>query len=157
MPEDNVKDFIRRVKKGVGDKSASGAVRLAGSENFNPKYHPNFPRVAIKESVPGRTVTAEQLESMGLVAPPEPMPEPLTPFRASSSKSRPPRTWSSFQHSLERAPPAKNHKGRDRSTADFTWCMAAIDWGFSAEATAVRLMEESEKARINGRDYARQT
>jgi hypothetical protein len=51
------------------------------------KYHPDFPRVRIKEFVRGNTVTVDQLESLRLVAPPEPMPEPLTPFRASSSKS----------------------------------------------------------------------
>lgn len=43
IPEDDVKDFIRRVKKGVGDKSASGAVRLAGTENFKIKYDPDLP------------------------------------------------------------------------------------------------------------------
>jgi hypothetical protein len=35
--------------------------------------------------------------------------------------------------------------------------MTAIDCGFGAEATAERLLEESEKARIKGRGYARQT
>jgi hypothetical protein len=35
--------------------------------------------------------------------------------------------------------------------------MTAIDCGFSAEAVAERLLEESEKARIKGRGYVRQT
>jgi hypothetical protein len=132
-------------------------MRFAGSENFTVKYHPDFPRVRIKESVPCHTVTVEQLESLGLVTPPEPMPEPLTLFRASSSKSQPPRIWSSYRQALERAPLARNHRGRDRSMADVTWCMTAIDLGFSAEAVAERLLEESEKPRIKGRGYARQT
>jgi hypothetical protein len=34
------------------------------------------------------------------------------------------------------------------------WCMTAITWGWSAAETAERLMEESTKARANGRDYA---
>jgi hypothetical protein len=31
--------------------------------------------------------------------------------------------------------------------ADFSWCMTAIDWGWSIEDTAVKLVEVSEKAR----------
>jgi hypothetical protein len=31
--------------------------------------------------------------------------------------------------------------------ADFTWCMTAIDWGFSTEDTSLKLPEVSEKAR----------
>jgi hypothetical protein len=31
--------------------------------------------------------------------------------------------------------------------ADFTWCMAAIDWGWPIEETAAKLPEVSEKAR----------
>ena len=88
------------------------------------------------------------------MSPPEPVPEPLIPFRASRKNSL---TWPSYQQTLERAPAAKNHKGRDRSMADFVWCMTAIDWGFSAEATAERLLQESHKARDKGRDYALQT
>jgi hypothetical protein len=41
--------------------------------------------------------------------------------------------------------------------ADFTWCMIAIDWGWNIEETAARLMEESSKARENGRHYALET
>ena len=47
--------------------------------------------------------------------------------------------------------------GEDRpdiSKADFTWCMMAIDWGWSVTATAARLMEESRKAQENGERYA---
>jgi hypothetical protein len=35
--------------------------------------------------------------------------------------------------------------------------MTAIDWGFSIEAAAEKLMEESAKAREKGKDYALQT
>jgi hypothetical protein len=99
-PEDQTKDFVRRVKKGIGDKSASGAVRLAGTENFKMKYHPDFPRVAILEAVPGHTVTAAQLEGLGLVAPPEPVKEPLLPFRA--SRNGRPEIWPSYEQTLAR-------------------------------------------------------
>ncbi|MGA7238858.1 MAG: DNA-primase RepB domain-containing protein [Bryobacteraceae bacterium] len=157
-PKDQVKDFVRRVKKGVGDKSASGAVRLAGTENFKAKYYPDFPRVAIVEGVPGRIVTTEQLESLGLVAAPDPVAAaPAKESRTDSfrlSRRGRPETWPSYQRCLDRAPLARHHKGPDRSTADFVWCMTAIDWNFSVEATADRLMEESTRARERGKDYA---
>ena len=35
--------------------------------------------------------------------------------------------------------------------------MTAIDWGWSIEATAARLMEESSKAQENGEGYALMT
>ena len=37
------KDFVRRVRKAVGDadQSASGATRIAGVENFKVKYSPD--------------------------------------------------------------------------------------------------------------------
>ena len=47
--------------------------------------------------------------------------------------------------------------GEDRpdiSRADFTWCRTAIEWGWSREATANRLMELSTKAKENGEAYA---
>jgi hypothetical protein len=35
--------------------------------------------------------------------------------------------------------------------------MTAISWGFSVDAVAERLMEESSKARANGKGYAELT
>jgi len=35
----------------------------------------------------------------------------------------------------------------NRSVADFNWCMTAIDWRWSVEDTAAKLVEASEKAR----------
>ncbi len=37
--------------------------------------------------------------------------------------------------------------GPDRGMADFSWCMTAIDWGWSIEDTAAKLVDVSEKAR----------
>ena len=45
----------------------------------------------------------------------------------------------------------------DISRADFTWCMTAIDWGWSVDDTAPRLMEARGKARENGDRYAMET
>jgi hypothetical protein len=49
--------------------------------------------------------------------------------------------------SLASAPPNCAGTGPDRSMADFTWCMTAIDWGWSINETARKLPEVSEKAR----------
>jgi RepB DNA-primase from phage plasmid len=77
VPEgkDQSKEFARRVREAVGsyDKSASGATRVAGTENFKVKYAPRFPTVTIEETHPGRVMTLEQLQSMGLLAEPEPV------------------------------------------------------------------------------------
>ena len=53
-----------------------------------------------------------------------------------------------------RAPLAHNSDQKDVRRADFTWCMTAIDWGWSVEDTAERLLEESDKTRENGPAYA---
>ena len=50
--------------------------------------------------------------------------------------------------------------GEDRpdiSRADFTWCRTAIEWGWSTQATASRLLELSTKAKENGERYAVET
>jgi hypothetical protein len=51
------------------------------------------------------------------------------------------------------------HQGEkpDISKADFVWCMTALDWGWSVEETAARLLQESSKARENGEKYALMT
>jgi hypothetical protein len=36
--------------------------------------------------------------------------------------------------------------GPDRSMADFSWCMTAIDWGRSIEETAIKLPQVSARA-----------
>jgi hypothetical protein len=144
-------DFARRVKKGSGaDATASGATRVAGTANFKRKYEPNFPMVTILEAVPGRTVTPDQLENLGLVSPePEYLPPP-----ARVSPSRGVKRWPNYRRCLERAPNNRDGNGKDTSRADFVWCMTAIDWGWSIEETAARLMEESRKAQENGEPYA---
>ena len=64
------RQFNRRVRSAIGanDEAASRATRLAGTENFKAKYSPNYPVVTIVEAHPGRVMTPEQLESLGLVA-----------------------------------------------------------------------------------------
>ena len=67
------------------------------------------------------------------------------------------RKWPDYARSLQGAPPNHGNTGPDISRADFTWCMTALDWGFSIEETANKLMEVSAKAKENGEHYAMRT
>jgi hypothetical protein len=109
--------------------------------------------VRINSTAPGRIVTKEQLEAMGLIAAPE--PEITAPaFTARTPQGRTgqqsatrAKVWPDYARSLAGAPPSRDGCGPDRSMADFTWCMRAIDWGWSIEDTAQKLPEVSEKTR----------
>lgn len=137
-------DFGRRLRRGTGaDPTASGSTRVAGSRNFKEKYAPEFPTVEIDRANAGNVVTASALELAGLVAPPEPPPVFLP------RGSRP-----SYARCVQNAPPIHHGEKPDISRADFTWAMTAIDWGWSIEDTAKRLLQESAKARENGEGYA---
>jgi hypothetical protein len=153
LPGAEDKDLARRLRKGTGaDATASGATRVAGSVNFKGKYAPSYPRVTIKAAQPGRRTSADELQQLGLVAPEEVLPPlPSPPARVSPHRAR---RWPSYARCVEGAPLNSEETGPDISRADFVWCMTAITWGWTAEEAADRLMEESEKARANGRRYA---
>lgn len=147
--------FAGRLKKGLGaDKEASGSVRIAGSRNFKEKYAPAFPVVTILDAKPGHVVTLAQLESLAVLAPPEPVPPPL-PFVAAPS-GRKTDKWPSYQRCLDNAPKSSSGSPK-RTNADFVWCQIAISWGHGIEETAERLMQESTKAKENGQQYAIET
>lgn len=154
VPEgkEHFKEFMRRVRKAVGgnDKSASHATRVAGTENFKTKYAPEFPTVTIVETHPGRVMMPEQLEGLGLLAPPEPVTAPPLKFtRQERNRSGKERQWPSYEMSLAGAPQGQD--GPDRSRADFWWSYLALQRGWSAEDTEVKLLEVSEKARERAR------
>jgi len=148
------KELARCLRKGTAaDATASGATRVAGSLNFKEKYAPNFPRVAIRETNPGRLTTAAELKRLGLVAEPETQP----PLRISPARARPgpgSRKWPSYARCVDGAPLNQDGTGPDISKADFVWCMTSITWGWSVDETAARLIEESAKAQANGDRYA---
>jgi hypothetical protein len=153
------KDFARRLRKGTGaDLTASGATRVAGTANYKRKYEPQFPTVVIQDTAPGRIMTVGQLETLNLVAPPEPITilPSITPARVSrrSEAAIRARKWPDYDRCLQSAPPNHGNTGPDTSRADFTWCMTALDWGFDIPETTARLMEVSAKAKENGPRYA---
>ena len=92
---------------------------------------------------------------MGLVAEPEKPAPPI--FRLSRMDRVRSSKWPSYKRCVNEAPLNHDKTGPDISRADFTWCMTAISWGHTIEATAERLMEESAKARENGERYAQRT
>jgi hypothetical protein len=141
------------VRRGTGaDATASGATRVAGSLNFKDKYAPNFPRVQIHSAQHGRVTSPTELEQLGLVAPLEEFaPLPASPARSIPGSNR---KWPSYAIALDGAPLNSEETGPDVSRADFVWCMTAITWGFGKEETADRLMQESAKARVQGKGYA---
>jgi hypothetical protein len=72
-------------------------------------------------------------------------------------RKRKPRAWPDYQRCLDGAPPNQAGTGPDRSKADYFWCFLAIQWGWTVEATAERLMELSEKAQRRDDDYVLRT
>src|SRR5271170_7726056 len=152
LPGRHDKEFARRVRRGAGtDKRATGATRIAGSLNFKEKYAPGFPRVAIHAAQPGRTVTAAELEQLGLVAP----KEEFAPFSPARSSDRPGTGWPDYEISLRRAPLNREGTGPDRSNADLSWAMTAIGYfRRNVSDTAAELVKVSEKAQQKGRPYA---
>jgi len=147
-------DFARRLRQGSGaDPSASGATRVAGTLNFKRQYAPDFPMVQILEATPRRIVTRDELEAAGLAA----APDPPVVRRVRGRPNWRAKAWPSYERCLQNAPPAHRSDRPDVSRADFTFCLLAIDWGWSMEETGERLLEKSSKARENGEGYARLT
>lgn len=151
------KDFARRLRKGSGaDTKASGATRIAGSVNFKTKYAPAFPRVEIINTNPGNVTTCAVLEQAGFVArraeQRPPLPATTRPVAPSGRPSR--KKWPSYAFCVQHAPMTHGEDRPDISRADFTWCRTAIEWGWSIQDTARRLMEFSDKAKENGERYA---
>lgn len=145
-------EFARRLRKGAGaDLTASGATRVSGSLNLKEQYAPTFPRVETVYTCPGRMATRAELDALGVVAPEEKVISAVIRCHHGG-----PRGWPSYQRCLDGAP-EKEEGGRDRSLADFTFCKIAIDWGWSVDETAERLMQVSSKAQENGERYAQRT
>lgn len=123
---------------------------------FQGQVRAELPDRKIAYSTPGLMTSTGQLESMGLVAAPE---KPAPPILRLSGMDRI-RTskWPSYQRCVQDAPENRDKTGPDIYRADFTWCMTAISWGHTIEATAAQLVEESSKeARENGERYAQMT
>ena len=149
-------DLHRRLRQGTrADLGASGATRISGSRNFKARYAPCFPLVQLIVCRPGNLVLRATLEERNLLAPPHPVPPAASGLARFPAQQR---RWPSYQRCVQGAPFVLGGEDRpDISKADFTWCMIAIDWGWSVSATAARLIQESRKAQENGERYALRT
>jgi len=156
---DAARDLARRLRKGAeADLTASGATRISGSLNFKTKYAPNFPCVELRQVNAGRVTTPAALELAGIVAAQEQPLQPRPAINRVSPIGRPSRKkWPSYKFCVDHAPMTHGEDRPDISRADFTWCRTAIEWGWSTQATAGRLMELSTKAKENGERYAVET
>ncbi len=153
MPEKEIGSALRRTTG--ADISASGATRLAGSRNYKEKYAPDYPIITLTHSSPGLVMTAPQLQEMGLLTiPSRVMPKPILRNEWTDKK---PKRFPDYDRCLQNAPTNTKGDGQDTSRADFTWCMIAIDWGWSVEETAAQLLRErtdDRKRHRNSQRYA---
>lgn len=141
---DGVKETVRQLVKGIGaDPRASGAVRLAGTGNYKHHYEPDFP-IVDAFGMKAVCMHSGQLKDLGLAPIPESSTWPKAPQRMARFNAGP-RKWPSYSQALTGAS-LKPDGGRDRSQADFTWCMWAIDRGWSVDETVAELLCVSEKA-----------
>jgi len=148
-------DLARRLRRGSGaDPCASGATRVAGSMNYKPEYAPNFPTVQIRDAKLQWIVSEPELEAAGLLAARETRAR-MDTVRA--APSGPARAWPSYERCVRDAPLTQRGDRPDISRADFTFCLMAIDWGWSIEQTRQLLLEKSSKAQENGDRYAQRT
>ena len=122
--------------------------------NFKRQYAPDFPMVQILEATPQRTVTGGELEALGLVGEPDAVPAIRSGRGYPDGRTK---AWPSYERCLQNAPPRHRGEQPDVSRADFTFCLLAIDWGWSMAETCERLLEKSSKARENGAAYAQLT
>jgi hypothetical protein len=152
VEKEAAKVFVRQLRKGIGgaDKSATGSTRIAGSRNVKTKYAPNFPTVEITHTNAGNITNMAALEQAGLLATEEPNAPPRVTTRNFHPRNDIARGWPNYQQALSKAP-LKSDGKRDRSMADFMWCIWAIDRERSIEETAEKLLEVSEKAQENAR------
>lgn len=150
------KDIGSALRRTTGaDISASGATRLAGSRNYKEKYTPDYPTVTITYSSPALVMTTQQLQEMGLLTvPSRVVPKPIPRNQWTEKK---PKRFPDYDRCLQNAPTNTKGDGADTSRADFTWCMIAIDWGWSVEETAAQLLIErtdDKKRHRNTQRYA---
>jgi hypothetical protein len=167
VEKDAPEDFARRLRKGIGaDATASGSTRIAGSRNFKTKYGPDsktaraigyaYPMIEIVHANPSNVISGTVLERAGFVADREESRPALSadsrPKTSNGTGSR--KKWPSYDYCVKHAPMCHGDERPDISRADFTWCRTAIEWGWSKEETAARLMQFSSKAKENGERYA---
>jgi hypothetical protein len=144
--------FLRFIDRTGGNGGSFGALRWPGSTNFKPERRGadgNFPVVRVVHALIGQVTTTEELEGLGLLAPPITSRESTSNFKA---RQKIPHAWPDWSRELARAP--KRSDGLpDRSVADFNWCLLSFLRGWSRAEIAPKLSEVSAKARDETKHY----
>jgi hypothetical protein len=138
---DEIKDRLFIALKPMGcNKGSSGASRWPGSFNFKPKRQRadgSYPSVKLRSYNPGRVVTPEELQSLGLL-PERPKPRPVH----HSANTRIPTDWPEYDAALA---------STDRSQADWKFTCAAKALGWTPAHVSAKLLEFSDKAQQRAR------
>ena len=136
--------------RGIGGNGRAGrSARWAGTWNAKRGCD-----VRLVHSNPGRVLTVEELQGLGIVLPAALPAEPLPTHRGADKKlvvrnlAQPRgaswRTWPSYQKALD-------DKGGDRSAADASFFRRSWNQGFDEQEIVDRLMSVSDRAQQRGR------
>jgi len=139
----------RLIERLSADRGANGAVRVAGSRNYKPKYAPDFPVVTLVAIQPGLRTDISHLESAELLAPAaerERIPPHASPL---SFPNLQPTKWPDYGRFLRSV--------KSESEADFRWCLAAMDWGHHPARVKAMLPATSPHAKRDGLRYVGRT
>ena len=90
-------------------------------------------------------MTEESIQGLGLIAAPE--PEPVKQWTAPRASYDAVRNWPSYEKCLAGAPMNAAGTARDRSNADFTFCLFAAQRSFTIDEIAAELAVVSQRAR----------
>jgi hypothetical protein len=150
--------LFRKLKPLGANCGASGGLRWVGT--FNRKASrvredgtsPVVKMVAYNYAL---TVTPEELEALGLLAPRLQPMKPKATGLHSSNRAVPPSRFPDYQKSLSDVRP-KDNGTPDRSAADILYAATCLSWGFSKLETVDSILENSTKAREqhSARKYA---
>lgn len=135
------------------NSGSGGATRWIGTRNFKPSRRQQdgtFPLVELVFLQPGRIVTPNELESIGLLA------EPVALVASNESSHRASATsgWPSYEIALAGAPPRADGEGADLSRADARYATYAFTrYGKTRQQIAEKLAEVSQHNHPNSLEY----
>jgi hypothetical protein len=131
-------------KLGV-NAGGNGSCRWPGSQNHKPKRRYSdgeSPRVQLVRAALGLFVTVAELEHAGLLGDAPPVADPRV---VREIRGRLPKGWPDINECYA------SH-GKDRSTAEFVWCMKALRRGWPAVSVEAELARIGDKAVRRARD-----
>jgi hypothetical protein len=148
--------LLRKLKPLGANCGASGGLRWVGTFNRKAsrvREDGSSPVVKLSAHSYGRTVTLEELERLGLLAPrPEPLKLKESGFRSSRRALRANRV-PNYQVSLS-AIQSKADGSPDRSHADVLHAATCLDWGLTREEAVQEILNHSTKAKEQPNPYS---